>query len=342
MKRYGEVKECINLVFSAQPLQKRLSGVTEMEKKEVRCPFLKEERVAFCRAFPVRKMLPFDKIYAKESLCFKESHTNCPIFKEAVSNRSGKERMEAKTRSSICPFLEVEHVIYCEVYPVKKMIPASSYKLECPCNTEKYVECSVYQRMVQGDLYEQGKTITTVYGFLIEDTLYYCSGHTWFKWLDDDVKIGLDDFGQSLIGTIDKVIMPKPGDEVDAYEPFIKLISKGESIELLSPLSGTVVEVNRYVCENTSLMNLDPYGDGWLIRLKPKKEVRGDEIDNLKLIKGEEARKWLEKEVDKLHQILQTEVGITMADGGDLIRNIHEVLGEKWSILIRNFFRKEG
>lgn len=304
---------------------------------EIRCPFLKEEKVAFCRAFPIRKMLPFERLYLKDNLCLQESHGQCPTYRE-------KEGVKASRRKA-CQFLELESVLYCEIYPVKKMIPASAFRLECPCTTETYIDCPAYQRIAQGDISPMPNEAITVRGFLLDDTVYYHRCHIWLHRVDGKVRVGLDDFGQWLLGEIVEVTFPPRGRRVRSSQPLVKVSCTQGTAEISSPFLGTVVQVNENLCKDSSLINTDPYGQGWLVELRPAHgELARLDRQTEGFLFGREAHRWLEDEVDRLHYILQTEIGVTMSDGGDLTSNLRDAVNpQQWGLLIRTFLeRKEG
>lgn len=301
---------------------------------ETRCPFLKDEKVAFCKAFPVKKMLPFERLYLKDNLCLREAHTQCPVFVEKEGDRA--------SRRKTCPFWEVEEMIYCEVYPVKKMIPSSAFRLECPCTTEAYIDCPAYQKIAQGDIAPAQGAIE-VRGFLLDDTVYYHQGHLWLQRVDGKLRVGLDDFGQWLLGDITEVILPNQGGHVESGHPLVTLRCVQGTAHISSPVSGTVVRVNEEVRGDSSIINSDTYGQGWLVEVQPaRRELSRMDRHREEFRYGYEAQSWLKREVDRLHYILQTDIGVTMTDGGELSKNVHEALGPKhWSLLIKTFLERK-
>ncbi len=304
---------------------------------ETRCPFLKEERVAFCRAFPIKKMLPFDRLYLKDNLCFREDYIHCSTYQDKMGEKT------SYSKNKICPFLEVEMVIYCKVYPVKKMIPASCFRLECPCTTDRYIDCPAYERIAQGDIAPaQGEAIN-VRGFLFDDTMYYHKGHIWLQPINGRLKMGMDDFGQWLLGEIEEIILPRQGEHVKPGHPMLKFRSAQGTAAISSPLHGTIVQVNDETCRDTSLISADPYGQGWLLEMKPDPgELSRLDQQEEQFLHGQKARGWLETEVDRLHHVLQTEIGVTMSDGGNLLGNLQKALEQtQRDLLIKTFLERE-
>jgi glycine cleavage system H protein len=304
---------------------------------ETQCPFLKDEKVAFCKAFPMKKMLPYDRLYHGDNICMTEEHGNCPIYHdkevERISGHSGHKKA--------CPYMEVEEVLFCGVYPVKKMIPSSAFKLECPCTTAAYVDCPAYRQIALGDV--ALSEMATVRGFMVDDTVYYHRGHLWLQRINGKVRLGLDDFGQWLLGDIENITFPPRRERVKRRQPFLQISCSHGTAEIASPLSGTVVEINEGVYQDSSLISTDPYGAGWLVELLLAK----GEVDRLKrrgeeFLSAPEARGWLKNEVDRLHYVLETEIGVTMSDGGQLTGNLLDAITKKqWDQLIKTFLKRE-
>jgi glycine cleavage system H protein len=103
---------------------------------------------------------------------------------------------------------------------------------------------------------------------VILEELRYSKDHIWAR-LDDDnrITIGLSDYGQEGLGDISRIDLPEEGDEVIKDESFSSLGSQNEVIELYSPLSGEIVEVNQELQDSPEIINEDPYQDGWIIRV---------------------------------------------------------------------------
>lgn len=298
----------------------------ELEMNNDECPFLKEEKVIFCKAFPLRKILPLEKIFEKENICMEEGHISCPIYIEKMRDDVPQTR--------ICHFLGTENIIYCKLSPIKKMIPLYSLKFEAPCSNNTYGDCAFYKKMLQGDQ----KTIQ-VQGFMLDETLYYHAYHLWLRRAGDTIRIGLDDFGQFVLGNIKYVLLPEPGLPIGSDEPLISLTGDEGIVELPSPVDGSVVAVNLALHEDSSLVNLDPYGEGWLVEVQPSnKSVRFDEERDL--FHGSTTRPWLEKEVYALRHFVESEIGITVADGGEIWRGLRDAIGEKRILLVKRFFGK--
>lgn len=99
--------------------------------------------------------------------------------------------------------------------------------------------------------------------------LKYTSEHEWIRLEGDVAYVGITDYAQEQLGDIVFVDIPTVGEVVGKDEVFgtievVKTIS-----DLFIPVSGEVLEQNEVLEENPALVNTDPYGEGWLIKMKP-------------------------------------------------------------------------
>jgi len=96
----------------------------------------------------------------------------------------------------------------------------------------------------------------------------YTKEHEWVLVEDDLATVGITDYAQSELGDVVFVELPEIGDEVEAAESFGTIEAVKTVSELFSPLTGTVVEVNELLADSPDLVNMDPYGEGWMIKVK--------------------------------------------------------------------------
>jgi glycine cleavage system H protein len=95
---------------------------------------------------------------------------------------------------------------------------------------------------------------------------------------DRYVCLGLTNYCQAGLGTVISVDLPEIGDKVEQGEIFAEVESVSTVHELISPVTGTVLSVNPYLEDHPSIINEDPYNDGWLIEVRLKD---GSELDSL-------------------------------------------------------------
>lgn len=107
--------------------------------------------------------------------------------------------------------------------------------------------------------------------------LMYDREHEWVKVDGDVATIGVSHFAQDQLGEVVYVDLPSAGDAVNAGESFGEVESVKSVSELFSPVSGEIVEVNEALADTPETVNEDPYGDGWMvkIRLADASEVDG-------------------------------------------------------------------
>ena len=106
-------------------------------------------------------------------------------------------------------------------------------------------------------------------GYNMPDELYYHEEGAWVKVEDDMVRIGLCDQFQQAAGDIVYVDLPFEGDDVQVGDDLGKVQSSKWIGKLLAPLSGAVEEVNYELDSDSTIINKDPYGEGWVVVLAP-------------------------------------------------------------------------
>ncbi len=133
-------------------------------------------------------------------------------------------------------------------------------------------------------------------GYKLPDELYYTKEHTWARIEENgSVIVGLDDYGAKAAGNIEFIDLPMEDDEFEAGEAFGSLESAKWVGGLIMPVSGTITEANENIEDDLDLLKEDPYGEGWLIKLKPAANFK----DDLKsLIHGIDIAPWIKKEIE--------------------------------------------
>ena len=127
----------------------------------------------------------------------------------------------------------------------------------------------------------------------IPANLHYHNDHAYAKIEGKNVKVGLDDFGQAIAGKILFIRLRPEGKAVNQGESVGKLESGKWVGDIKTPVSGTIVQVNSKIKGTPSLVNTDPYGEGWLLVIQPSKLDQ----EMKSLVTGNAIKKWMEKEV---------------------------------------------
>ncbi len=176
----------------------------------------------------------------------------------------------------------------------------------------------------------------------VEDVIvprYVHPGHTWARTTEDgDVLVGIDEFGQSLIGTIDEVEVPRLLKKVKQGEVGWRVWHGHRLVALVSPVGGRVIEKNEMVLRNPSLVNTAPFGDGWLLRIKPNRLPA--QLNNL--MTGRSAHQWLDAARARLGGFFVGTPALMYQDGGVPLKDFADRCSdEEWHRLVKEFFLTE-
>ena len=102
----------------------------------------------------------------------------------------------------------------------------------------------------------------------VPDNLHYSKDHEWARVEGDTAVIGITDFAQNSLGDVVYVELPKVGEEFAAHEEFGSVESVKAVSVIYTPVAGKVAEVNDSLSDEPERVNKDPYGDGWMIKVK--------------------------------------------------------------------------
>jgi glycine cleavage system H protein len=102
----------------------------------------------------------------------------------------------------------------------------------------------------------------------VPENLHYSKDHEWVRVDGDVAVIGITDYAQNSLGDVVYVELPKIGDDFSAHEPFGSVESVKAVSEMFTPVSGTVAEINESLSDEPEKVNSDPYGAGWMVRIK--------------------------------------------------------------------------
>ena len=137
-----------------------------------------------------------------------------------------------------------------------------------------------------------------IMGYNMPDELYYHEEHSWARVEDNRVTVGMTDFFQKEAGDIVFIDLPEEDEEVSQGEICGKIQSRKWIGKIVAPVSGEIIEVNEDLEDDTSLINTDPYGDGWIFVIEA-----GDLDSDLDgLMQGEDVVRFLEREIKKAEE----------------------------------------
>lgn len=178
-----------------------------------------------------------------------------------------------------------------------------------------------------------------VNGFKVPENLRYHPGHTWaLSESPNLVRIGIDDFASKVVGAkIESVLLPQRGQWIRQGQKVWSFIRNGQKIDMVSPIEGSVADVNDALVKDPSLANKDPYGEGWMVTVQSP-----DSKTNFRnLMGGALARWWTEESSSRLMKKLPGTMGAfaLAQDGGVAASDLtSEMTNEKWAEIAHEFF----
>ena len=123
------------------------------------------------------------------------------------------------------------------------------------------------------------------------DDVRYTPEHEWARLEDGLVTVGITSYATEQLGDVVFVELPDAGKALEEMKPFGVVEAVKTVSDLFAPLAGQVVEVNGELADNPALVNQDPYGKGWMVKLRPK-----DAKDLEKLLSSADYEKLIEEQ----------------------------------------------
>ncbi len=166
----------------------------------------------------------------------------------------------------------------------------------------------------------------------------YHPGHAWAADERDEpgvVTVGIDDFTALLVGPPDALTLPPVGTRLTSGERAWQLAAGDRVLGMVSPVEGEVVAVNTAAVESPRLAADDPYGAGWLLKVRA-----GNARAALKnLLPADLAATWMKQAGERLRNMPAAELGVVMNDGGTPLKGFGRTLGPaEWNAIERDFF----
>lgn len=140
--------------------------------------------------------------------------------------------------------------------------------------------------------------MANIKGYDMPDELYYHEEHSWARVEGNRVTVGMDDMFQKEAGDIVFVDLPEEEDEVEQGEVCGKIQSRKWIGKLCAPVSGEIVEINEDLEDDTSLVNQDPYGKGWILVI----EATDLENELSNLIHGDSLLPFIDQEIKRTEE----------------------------------------
>jgi glycine cleavage system H lipoate-binding protein len=173
--------------------------------------------------------------------------------------------------------------------------------------------------------------------FRLPERVFFHRGHGWARTASPGVMaVGVNDFAQHLVGPLQSIQLPVPGTRLTAGAPGWALSADGQTFDMQAPVTGTVLEVNGEVANRPTLVNSDPYGRGWLLKLKVPDSKKALDA----LVPAKAARHWIERLSADLTRTMSPELGYLMQDGGVPVHGLARGVDEQhWDEVVRRFLQ---
>ncbi len=183
--------------------------------------------------------------------------------------------------------------------------------------------------------------------FLLPKGFFVSKAHTWVELtFAGDARVGVDDFAQKVIGTIDRIEVAPLNKELNKGDTLLTVAHGNRVLSIPAPISGKVLTVNESLLASPQMLHQDPYVAGWVAVIVPK-----DISMELRMLAiADDAEKWLRKEVSRFRDFIkeQTQIGVpipagvTMLDGGAPLNGVLEQFNENtWNAFQKEFLKAE-
>ena len=103
---------------------------------------------------------------------------------------------------------------------------------------------------------------------MIPEILKYTKEHEWVRIENNVAVVGITDYAQGELGDIVFIELPRVGTKVESMKPFGTIEAVKAISDLFSPVSGEIIETNKDLENDSSVINSDPYGNGWIIKIR--------------------------------------------------------------------------
>ncbi len=174
-------------------------------------------------------------------------------------------------------------------------------------------------------------------GFDVPENLRYHPGHTWaLSESPNLVRVGMDDFASRLTGKIEAITLPQRGQWIRQGQKMCTIHRDGCSVAMVSPIEGTVSDINEQIVKDAKLALRDPYGEGWLLTV----QAPDAKTSFRNLLGGPLARWWTEESASRLQRRMPMAAATAYAqDGGVAVENISaQIPDQDWLPLAKEFF----
>lgn len=157
----------------------------------------------------------------------------------------------------------------------------------------------------------------------IPQGLFYSNNHTWlFMEKSGAAKVGLDDLLLHITGEVKLSNLRSPGEMINKGDLLTDIHQNGKNLRILSPVSGKILELNTIMNESPNTLNIDPYGNGWIYKIKPSNWISDVKSCHF----ADEATNWSTTELERFKDFLSVSMKnyspetsmVILQDGGEI------------------------
>lgn len=177
--------------------------------------------------------------------------------------------------------------------------------------------------------------------------ILFGKSHTWaFMEKNGTLTLGIDDFLQHVTGTISRVSLRTPGEKIRRGERLASVIQRGKQLDIISPVSGTIISRNEKLTGDTALIHSSPYAEGWIYGIEPDNWLNESRLMSAAAKYTEQVR----EEFGRIRDFLATATGsgnvrmapVVLQDGGELKEGLLEEFGpEVWEEFQIRFMNRD-
>lgn len=166
--------------------------------------------------------------------------------------------------------------------------------------------------------------------------ILFGKSHTWtFMEKNGTLTLGIDDFLQHVTGTISRISLKSPGEKVRRGDRLASVIQRGKQLDIISPVSGTIISRNEKLASDTGILHASPYADGWIYGIEPENWLNESRL----MLTASKYTAQIREEFGRIRDFLATFTGanevrlahVVLQDGGELSEGLLEQFGpEVW------------
>jgi glycine cleavage system H lipoate-binding protein len=284
----------------------------------MRCQFLREAQVKFCRASAIKKMIVRLPGQPEHERCSSAEYSSCPLVRQHHQEGPTVDR---------CPFLHEQLVQYCAAAAVTKYVPYTEEALT-RCGNDSHRYCDLFLAYA-GDPSQSsppGNTSARQAVDAVPEHLWYTPNHFWLdESPDGSLHIGLDAFATGAFGTLQGITFL---DAKNGVNPTVVLTVHDVDLQLVFPAEVSITRANSYLRTDPARISADPYTRGWLFEGTIDRSATGHN-PTAHLLHGPKAAEWMRSEIGRLAQWVhahcpeQDQHGqVLLADGGSACTGI--------------------